>query len=112
VDAALLLIALAGAACGAIASALPGVQVNAVALLVLALAPAGGERAAAFLVGAMAGAPFGRALGATLVGDSDLPAHRLAREGRAAEAIARLCWGAFAGLALAVPLGLALRSVL
>jgi TctA family transporter len=116
-DPTLLMLALAGGLAGALAMALPGIHVNALALATLALAPASGERGVAFLLGAIAGAPFGLALSTTLLGASEdttsaLPAHQLAREGRAAEAIARLCWGAFAGLALALALALAVEPAL
>ncbi|HWH07983.1 MAG TPA: tripartite tricarboxylate transporter permease, partial [Candidatus Thermoplasmatota archaeon] len=82
------------------ATALPGAHVNLLALLATGAG-------APFLVGALAGAPFGLALSGTLLGvgeDDALPAHRLAREGRAAEAVALQAWGAFAGLALALAL--------
>lgn len=99
-DAGVALLALAGGAAGLVATALPGAHVNLLALLAADLG-------APFLVGALAGAPFGLALSGTLLGvgeDPALPAHALAREGRAAEAVALQAWGAFAGLCLALAL--------
>lgn len=103
-DAGLLILALAGAAAGLAASALPGMHVNGLALLVLATAPRWGEPGVAFLLGALAAAPFGFALSATFLGSEDHPAGALAREGRGSEAVALQCWGAFAGLLVALPL--------
>lgn len=118
-DAAIVALALAGACGGVAAMALPGVHVSALALAVLALAPGSGPRGAAFLLGALAGAPFGLALGGTFLGATSddealasLPAHAMAREGRAAQAVALQAWGAFAGLAMALPLALAVRPLL
>ena len=97
-DAGVALLALAGGAAGLLATALPGAHVN---LLAVLLSGAGTP----FLVGALSGAPFGLALSGALLGvgeDDALPAHRLAREGRAAEAVALHAWGAYAGLCLAL----------
>lgn len=118
-DASLLILALAGAVAGVAAMATPGVHVNALALGVLALAPHSGAHGVWFLLGALAGAPFGLALGTTFLGAStedgamaSLPAHALAAEGRGAQAVALQAWGAFVGLALALPLAFAVRPLL
>ena len=110
-DAAVAAAALAGAVAGLAASAVPGLHVNALSVAALALAPSAGAPGVAFLVGALAASPFGLAVTGTLVGATGeddalqaLPAQRLAREGRAAEAVALQAWGALAGLLLAVPL--------
>lgn len=136
VDLALVAVGLAGAAIGVVASALPGVHVNLLAIAVLALAAASaasedqdepqfvvtgdsGTAGSVFLVGALAGSPFGLALSATFLGGpvddaalSSLPAHQLAREGRAREAVALQAWGALLGVLLAIPLALAVRITL
>ncbi|MFA5862491.1 MAG: tripartite tricarboxylate transporter permease [Candidatus Thermoplasmatota archaeon] len=118
-DPSLLILALAGSIAGVAAMALPGVHVNALALVVLALAPDSGERGVAFLLGALAGSPFGLALGTTFLGAStddgampSLPAHALAAEGRGAQAVALQAWGAFAGIALALPMAAAMRPLI
>ena len=107
--------ALLGAVAGVAAGVLPGLHVNGMAAALLALAPAAGAPGVAFLVCALAASPFGLALSATFLGGAEedaLPAEVLAREGRGAEACALLAWGAFAGLALALPLALLLRGLL
>ncbi|MEA3198891.1 MAG: putative rane protein [Thermoplasmata archaeon] len=111
---ALLIAALAGALAGLAASAIPGLHVNGLAALALALASSAGAPGQAFLVAAFAASPFGGALPGTFVGASgeegalaSLPAHALAREGRGVEAVALQAWGAFAGILVALPLALA-----
>lgn len=111
--------AAAGALAGLVASALPGLHVNLLAVALLALAPGGGAPAAAFLVAALAASPFGMALSATFLGGpgddaalSSLPAHELAREGRVREAVALQAWGALLGILLALPLALVARALL
>lgn len=118
-DAGWLTVALAGAAAGFAASAVPGFHVNALALLALALAPASGPEGALFLVTALAASPFGLALSSTFLGGtsddsalSSLPSHVLAREGRAAEAVALQAWGALLGLFVALPLAYAAQPLL
>jgi len=108
--------ALAGALAGFAASAIPGLHVNGLAALALALAPDAGAEGQVFLVAAFAAAPFGAALPGTFLGASGeegalsaLPAHALAREGRGVEAVALQAWGAMLGLLLALPLAAALR---
>lgn len=117
-DAGVVTLALAGAACGLAASAVPGFHVNALAVLALAALPAG-EEGAVFLVAAFAASPFGIAIASPFLGGTTedaalqgLPAHQLAREGRALEAVALQAWGAFAGIVFALPLALAARSLL
>lgn len=118
-DAGHLILALAGAAAGFAASAVPGLHVNALAVLVLALAPSAGEGGVLFLLAASAAAPFGVALSAPFLGAASedaaltsLPAHALAEEGRGVEAVALAAWGAWTGLALALPLAFLLRGAL
>ncbi|HVM44705.1 MAG TPA: hypothetical protein VM582_02125, partial [Candidatus Thermoplasmatota archaeon] len=67
-DLALLSAALAGALAGVVASALPGVHVNLLAVALLAFAPDAGSAGALFLVAALAASPFGLALSATFLG--------------------------------------------
>lgn len=102
-----LVVAIAGAVAGLVAMSLPGVHVNSLALLTLGLAPASGEAGVAFLLGAMAGAPFGLALSHALFGG-----HPLAAEGRQQELVALLSWGAFAGILLALPLAFVARPLM
>lgn len=118
-DLALLIAGLAGAIVGVVASALPGVHVNLLAVAMLAFAAGSGEAGATFLVGALAASPFGLALSSTFLGGpaddaalSSLPAHALAREGRAREAVALQAWGALLGVLLALPLALGVRALL
>jgi len=118
VEPALLMAAAAGALAGFAAGALPGMHVNGLAALALALAPQAGAPGQAFLVAALAASPFGAALPATFLGASGeegalaaLPAHALAREGRGVEAVALQAWGAFAGLAVALPMAAAARPI-
>ncbi|HET6404205.1 MAG TPA: tripartite tricarboxylate transporter permease [Candidatus Thermoplasmatota archaeon] len=118
-DLALLTVALAGALAGVVASALPGVHVNLLAVALLAFAPDAGSAGALFLVAALAASPFGLALSATFLGGpaddaalSSLPAHELAREGRAREAVALQAWGALLGILAALPLAFLVRLAL
>ena len=118
-DAALLVLTLAGALAGFAASAVPGLHVNALAVVVLALAPAAGPGGAAFLVAALAASPFGLALSSTWLGaaseDAAMqapPAQAMAQEGRGLEAVAWMSWGAWTGVALALPLSFLLRGLL
>lgn len=121
-DVPLLIASLVGAAAGVVASALPGVHVNLLAIGVLAFAPTSGMPAdawSAFLVGALAASPFGLALSATFLGGpsddaafSSLPAHELASEGRVREAVALQAWGAMLGILVALPLAFAVRLAL
>ena len=113
----LVALTLAGAVAGFVASILPGLHVNllAVALLAVGIGPEG----APFLVAALAASPFGLALSSTFLAGpaedsalSSLPATQLAREGRAREAVALQAWGALAGILLALPLALLARAVL
>ena len=109
--------ALAGAVIGVVASALPGIHVNLLAVALLAWGA--GPWGAPFLVAALAASPFGLALSATFLGGpgddsalSSLPAHALAREGRAREAVALQAWGALLGILLALPLAFLARGLL
>lgn len=111
--------AAAGAAAGFAASAVPGLHVNALSVMFLAAAPDAGSDGALFLVAALAASPFGLVLPATFLGGASddsalqsLPAHALAAEGRALEAVALQAWGAFAGVLLAAALAFAARPML
>lgn len=117
--AALMAFAAAGVVAGVVASAVPGLHVNALAVAVLALAPDAGPQGVVFLVAAFAASPFGLALGATFLGASGddenvsaSPARELAMEGRAAEAVALQAWGAWTGILVALPLAFLLRGLL
>lgn len=108
-----------GAVVGLVTGLVPGLHVNTLCAIALAVAPTAGSVGALGLSAAAASHAFAAVLPATFLGApgeetlaSALPAHRLLREGRGTEAVAVGLLGTLLGVAAAVVLLLPYKWIL
>ncbi len=108
-----------GAAAGVATGLLPGIHVNTLAAIAIALQPNWGLAGAVALLAVGTVHTIVNILPATYIGAPDeddvvaaLPAHRLLMEGRAAEAVSVSVAASMVGIATAVMLGAGLRGLL